>query len=323
MAVTGTYYIDGATLSLASAAYSDAALTTPAPDGYYSDGSVVRRQLGGVFVTLATCESCSAPCGQTLVYSGGQGIYTAPFDAGLGTGCIIIYFRPNTKVHGIRAKRGVTTYNKLTSVFDGYHGSTTSGNYTFVGNAIYDCGVAAALSGGGYSGLDEYVWNGSIFALTGSSGVVTGAAGDVSYSAGNPSWMTLRVPKTAATPRDVSVEIVAPCATGAFDLQVNCPVLLTGFAVSERYPLSTDPNDLCNFIVTPYPNTLYNIPNFGSSLGGQPSLHEFVTQDQIGSVFAASGYYKVAPSFSGGWFDPFVIRVQNGVIDFVQDPCPI
>lgn len=311
MATTGTYYIDGATLSLASAAYSDATLTTPAPDGFYSDGSVVRQQVGGVFVTLTTCESCSAPCGQTLVYSGGQGIYTAPFDTGLGTGCVIIYFRPNNKVHGIRAKRGALTYNKLTSVVDGYHGSTVLTNYTFVGNAIYDCGVAAALSGGGYSGLNEYVWNGSFFALTGSAGVVTGAAGDVSYSTGNPSWMTLRVPKTAATPRDVSVEIVAPCATGAFDLQVNCPVLLTGMPTSDK-GIDCITKGL-------YPNTYYNVPNFGGTFG-VPAEREFFCQDPYGNVKAAAGTYVVfnPPTIP----DPLELTVDsNGVITNIQI-CP-
>jgi len=62
-----TYYSDNPTLSLATAIYTTAALTTKAPDGYYSDQTISRRQLtvNGI-TTLLAPEAC-ANCSGTVV----------------------------------------------------------------------------------------------------------------------------------------------------------------------------------------------------------------------------------------------------------------
>ena len=43
MATTGTYYYSSASFSTATALYLDAALSSFAPDGWYSDQSIVRQ----------------------------------------------------------------------------------------------------------------------------------------------------------------------------------------------------------------------------------------------------------------------------------------
>jgi hypothetical protein len=43
MATQGNYYLDAATLTLATAVYTDAGLTTLAPDGFYGDGSIAEQ----------------------------------------------------------------------------------------------------------------------------------------------------------------------------------------------------------------------------------------------------------------------------------------
>jgi hypothetical protein len=67
MATSGTYYLDAASLALATAVYSDAGLLTLAPDGFYSDNSIVREQLLGVLQTQADCPGCGTMV--TLCYS--------------------------------------------------------------------------------------------------------------------------------------------------------------------------------------------------------------------------------------------------------------
>ena len=42
MATTGTYYFDSADFNTANALFLDVALSTFAPDGWYSDQSIVR-----------------------------------------------------------------------------------------------------------------------------------------------------------------------------------------------------------------------------------------------------------------------------------------
>jgi hypothetical protein len=53
-----TYYIDGNSLATATAIYTDAALTTCAPDGYYSNGTIVREQISCVLQPAQTCPAC-------------------------------------------------------------------------------------------------------------------------------------------------------------------------------------------------------------------------------------------------------------------------
>lgn len=67
MATSGTYYLNAASLALATAVYSDAGLITLAPDGFYSDNSIVREQLLGVLQAQSSCPGCGTMV--TLCYS--------------------------------------------------------------------------------------------------------------------------------------------------------------------------------------------------------------------------------------------------------------
>tara|TARA_Y100000004_G_C8866674_1_gene391430 strand:+ start:62 stop:241 length:180 start_codon:yes stop_codon:yes gene_type:complete len=58
MATSGTYYLDGPTLATATAVYTDAATTTPAADGWYSDGTISREQTSGLLGIVQTCPTC-------------------------------------------------------------------------------------------------------------------------------------------------------------------------------------------------------------------------------------------------------------------------
>ena len=60
-ATTGTYYYSSASFSTATALYLDAALSTFAPDGWYSDQSVYRQQAAGVLFAESSCPNCSSP----------------------------------------------------------------------------------------------------------------------------------------------------------------------------------------------------------------------------------------------------------------------
>jgi hypothetical protein len=67
MSVSGTYYLNAASLALATAVYSDAGLTTLAADGFYSDNSIVREQVSGVLQVQSSCPGCGTMV--TLCYS--------------------------------------------------------------------------------------------------------------------------------------------------------------------------------------------------------------------------------------------------------------
>lgn len=58
MPIPQTYYLNGSDLQSSTAVFLDAALTTCAPDGYYSDGTITRRQVSCVLITQSPCPSC-------------------------------------------------------------------------------------------------------------------------------------------------------------------------------------------------------------------------------------------------------------------------
>lgn len=55
---TTTYYLDGQTLSDSTRVYLNPDLTIFAPDGYYSDGTIARRQFGFELLPEEPCPSC-------------------------------------------------------------------------------------------------------------------------------------------------------------------------------------------------------------------------------------------------------------------------
>lgn len=57
MATSGTYYIDTADFSTATAVWTNTALTTKAPDGYYSFGGNYRQQFEGLLLPISSCGS--------------------------------------------------------------------------------------------------------------------------------------------------------------------------------------------------------------------------------------------------------------------------
>lgn len=80
MATSATYYLNGPSLGSSTAIYSDAELTTLAPDGFFSDGTIVREQVLGVLLPQQTCDGCvpeSYNCvdGSCVNPGDGSGIY--------------------------------------------------------------------------------------------------------------------------------------------------------------------------------------------------------------------------------------------------------
>ncbi len=79
---TTNYYLDGgSTLASAVGVYTDSTLDTQAPNGYYSQGGLVRQQISGVLQAQQTCPSCGTEV--SLCYSD-----TDAFDACCG--CLLL-----------------------------------------------------------------------------------------------------------------------------------------------------------------------------------------------------------------------------------------
>jgi len=223
-----TYYIDGTTLSNSTAVYDNAAMTVCAADGFYSDGVTVREQVNCGLLPAQTCPTCAEPCGGTIAGSGAQGIYLLDLDVGgtaTDTGAIIVMFDPRSVPDGVRATFDSTIYNKVSSPVDGYHGSTSANNFTFIGAQGSDCGI----SGSTYN-LNEFNYVAGSFQPTGNTQSVTVNAGDVSLGSSAPGDCIMVIPKPNPSPSVVNFEFVGPCTGTVFDISVSCPAALPSYS---------------------------------------------------------------------------------------------
>jgi hypothetical protein len=63
MPLPQTFYINGVSLESSSSVFLDPNLTVCAPDGYYSDGTIVRQQVDCILLPQQTCPNCcNEPC---------------------------------------------------------------------------------------------------------------------------------------------------------------------------------------------------------------------------------------------------------------------
>lgn len=88
-------YWSGTSFFSATAFFSDAALSSPSPDGFYAFGGFVREISNGILLAAVPCESCIIPCGDPFYFNGGStGEYNIVFGMGVNPGAAIITFSP-------------------------------------------------------------------------------------------------------------------------------------------------------------------------------------------------------------------------------------
>ena len=302
-------YIDGTSLNDSTAVYTDAALTVYAAAGFYSDGVIVREQtitLGvGSLSVPQPCPNCLVSCGSDVSSSGGQGFYNVDVDVSVGTGAIIITFNPNSVPEGVKVLLDTTTYNKMSSPVFGKLQSSIAGNPTYVGVTTSDCGI----SGTTYPTLAEYSYiDGSFYGL-GTTQSVTVNAGDVNLTATQPGDCVMVIPKPSATTATIYLDIISPCGTGVFDVNVSCPTALTGVWTNGT-PVGGGGSAAC---VAVGDTTYYHVPVNTASTAGVVNLHDYLFQDANGSVAVTDGWYLMPQGYR--------VQTTDGIVTNVLDNC--
>lgn len=297
MATSGTFYLDAPSLSTATVVYSNAALTTVAANGFYSDGSIVREQVSGVLLPPVTCPACSVPCGETINASGNQGIYYLSTQLGTATGAVVIRFNPQSVPDGILAVYNSTIYNGVSSPTFGWLQGTV-GLPTYIGATSGDCGIVA---GSPYN-LNEFQYNGSTFAALGTTTSVSVLSGQLDFTASPPGNTVMVIPKIAPSPSILDLTLIGPCVATVFNISVSCPAALPSFASSTVNANSTL---ACNDTVD---QTYYVAYVSGGS--GVLGLHDLVFSDSYGEFKLGAGYYKTTAAGTNEWFQVDA----NGVI---------
>lgn len=297
MATSGTFYLDAPSLSTATVVYSNAALTTVAANGFYSEGSIVRQQISGVLLPQQACPACAVPCGGTISESGVQGIYYLNVDLGTPTGAVLIEFDPVFVPDGIKAVYNSVVYNGVSSPTYGWlQGS--AGLPTYIGEAASDCGIVA---GSPYT-LDEFQYDGTDFISLGTTTSVTVLSGQLDLTVLQPGNTLMVIPKTAASPSILNLSFIGPCSGTVFDVSVTCPAALPSFDSSTMRATSVL---ACAATIT----TTYYVAHVNGS-GGTLGLHDLVFSDVNGQSKLAAGYYKTNDAGANEWYQVDA----NGVI---------
>ena len=304
MANLGSYYINGPTLATATAVYTDVDLVYCAPDGFYSDGSIVRQQISCVLQPAQSCDVCDYPCPITPAVpapAAQQAAYSMLVDVGAGTGAIVINFTPGGPPNGIKAEYDGVTYNNLSSPDDGFHSASGTTAITYLGRVADDviCGGIAGTS----PVLDSYRYNGATFVATGGNTAVTIDVTDVSLNAGPalPGTCVMVIPKLNATPTTLTLTMIAPCALSLMSVEVECPAALTLFQGRYHGPGPPGPG-ACG---DPLDKDFYNAPVTGAA--GAPAFYDWIFTDPNGEFpLAGVKWIEIAGS---NW-----MRVENGVV---------
>ena len=296
-----TFYINGTTLANSTAVFTNPTLTICAPNGFYSDGSgISREQVDCILGPIQNCPACVLPCGGPIINTtSGPGIYSMQVFVGgepTDLGAIIIKFYPAAIPDGIKVTYDGVEYSALSSAVDGYHKGILLGGYTYVGS---DAAVCTPIAGNTYL-LDGFEYVNSLgFVASGGSTNVTVDAGELSLSSGvSPGRCTMVIPKTNATPNSLDISIIGVCPDTAFSIEIECPVILTGYP-STLVKLSS--SSACSHPLT---EQYYNAPQDGAV--GIPSLYDWVFEDAYGQTVLADGYYGYP---TDNW-----MQVVNGVI---------
>ena len=311
MATLGTYCFDGLNFSQASALFTDSGLTTLAPDGYYSQGGIIRQQLNGSLLNAQPCGTCLVPCGSGISAAfSDNGLFTATVDLANDTGATVMYFYMGSSIpDGVDVTYNGTHYNRLTC--QGNHDTTTivdgagvqvdyagrfnqgTGLPTYVGS---DTQVPQLLAQSPFNNTpsgacadsdqpQEYTLSGSpaTYVAQGTFQTVTAVSSQVGCNPTGSQVFTLVVPKTAATPTSINVLISAPLCGTLFRWEVDCPADLPSFTGS---PLQGGPGCFT-------PNTTYyfarnatgTAPPFTVNTNVLPEIGNFVFTASDGSAY--------------------------------------
>jgi hypothetical protein len=315
-----TFYINAPTLASATAVFSNATLTVLAADGYYSDGAIVRRQLGGVLLAPELCPQCDTTCPQTITINNtGEGLYKMSVDVTTAIGPVLIRVDVSSLSDGFIAYWNGTPYNQLSSKNWGYVNNIT-GTPSPIDHAVWfgdstdtgciRAGVAAAVpvpcppGGVGNCVISEtqttynYDWGASTFIATGTSDWGEIYASEVQQQASVPGKATCVIPKTLAGPSNVDVWIYGFCSNTGWSVEVDCPLNLTSITTTGTSVVS----DVAA-CADGTAGTLYNAPVNGSA--GVPGLYDWIYTDAAATTLLSPGadtWYKYVDGGINKWF---------------------
>ena len=323
MAALGTYCFDGLNFSQATSLFTNSGLTTLAPDGWYSQGGIIRQQLNGVLLNAQPCSTCYVPCGSGVNASfSSNGLFDASIDVANDVGAIVLYFYMTSSVpYGVLATYNSNTYNRLTcegnhntyTIVDGSGttvdyagiGNQGTGRITYVGNQN-----SGLLSQSPFNNVPNYTLSGSpaTYVAQGTSSTITVASNEIGVNPTASRVFTMIIPKTTADPTSINLIISAPLQGTVFYWEVDCPIVLPSFTASAIQSTTA-----CAAATTTYyfvRNATGTATPFSVETNTTPNIGNWVFSDANGSTYlndtSTIKYYIIGGTTALG--------VRNGVV---------
>lgn len=300
MGVISTYYINSSSYSEATGVFTDAALTTVAPDGYYAMDGITRQLINGVLGSPVDCVDCSPQCGtNTITVINGQGVYQFTAFVGEDVGAVRIDFDTDVDSHaGFRIMQSGVTVNKVSTKNLGLL-QATGVNPVYIGDNSNYSGASQLL--------DIFEHNGYEFEDSGANSIRTPNAGSNFTNATYHGGAVMTYGKISSTTNTVFLEVEAPRPNTTFSFRFGCSTLLNSFLRST--PAATNQADACNkttIASAAYVQSVNGDPGVYGSTSATPGLYDFVFSDPFAFNALGDGHYKIS--------DTNTIEVQDGVI---------
>ena len=311
MSISQTYYMDGSSLETSTRIYLNSQMSVPAQDGYYSNGSVSRQQLGGILLAVQTCPSCLTECGFSFNRSPIEPLVSViNVNVLTNVGPIIIKFNPYLLISGILVEYDGVFYNQLSSYIYGLLAGSPSDKETYVGQNL-SCTLPIVPDS---EIVPIYKYLNGVWSDTGSSEAISIVSSQIETTGGYPGECVMVIPKPNTSPSTLSIKILSPCGSSGYDISVDCPNSISQFVGGQRWDSPLDPG-FCGYIGA----YLYYFVSVNNS--ATIGLHDWVFNDANAQDFLPNGWYRIDP------FSPpnDVIEVVNGVVVHVGNSstyCP-
>ena len=243
---TFNYFLDSNSFITATAVYTDADLTTKAPNGLYQDCGIYRSQVDGFLTDPIDCPFCNlAECG-TKPSNGWvtpeQGYYEFDIDLGTTTGLWIVKFSAANIPNGIIVTYDGVDYTGGSSENFGYLAGPYFGTNSFITDYDFPNQSPYFVNVMEWDGQQSGAGVGNNFIAKGTTETVSIAPADVSGTATSSGFVHLFVPKTAAEPQTATIKCIGPVGgtSDSFTLKNDCPITLVSFEATTVFPNATD-----------------------------------------------------------------------------------
>ena len=353
MANFDTFYINGRTLSDATAVFTDAAMTTLAPQNLYSDGNVIRFQSAALTNDIAlfsdqseNCNACTTDCNSAVSFS--QSYQTSAsmqgsVNFGTESGAIKVTIKGvGLRPIGVDLQLGGNRYNYFSSNnFQATPQRYNTPNYLLEKSYFWSLNGVGACGNwtNGTADLDilNYNPNSGVWEDTGNDILNQSLANkltngfppipptSVGSVAGN---LITYIPKNSNASENLDVIFETPCGaiessnsagrgsaiiTGPI-LSVECPVVLSSFASSIA---------LGSHSIACQGGPAINVPRYigpvRSTSAGILALGDFLFDSPSAAAFTANGFYRTNGSSLNGVSTSFgSFKVENGVVTEIQ-----